>query len=209
MVYVRSRKFCCCLPVRFGVFVMSIAALLVGGLVAIAGWIQVKDLPQHPLSNDNKNALYIYSVMFSILALVGGFGIIGTISKQRGLVSLFGSLLSFHLGISIATGIFAIYTLFKTNASEALANCINGSTDQTVINSCQEGLKILKIAVVVGYCVTWLIELWGCLIVSSYVQQLKEEENANITNAPMVHYVPPPAGGYAFTQPGQAGGMQA
>ncbi|KAJ7254703.1 hypothetical protein B0H12DRAFT_1114907 [Mycena haematopus] len=214
MVYVRSHKFCCCLPVRFGVFVMSLAALLLGGLVAVAGWIQVKNLPQHPLSNDNKNALYIYSVMFSILALVGGFGFIGTLSKQRGLVSLFGSLLAIHLGFSVATGIFAIYTLFKTNSDEALTNCINGSDDQTLIDSCHEGLKILKIIVVVGYCVTWLVELWGCLIVSSYVTQLKEEEMANVIgsvnpNAPMVHYVPPPANGYAFTQPGQAVGNQA
>jgi len=211
MVYVRSHKFCCCLPVRFGVFVMSLGALLLGGLVAVAGWIQVKNLPQHPLAQGDENALYIYSVMFSILALVGGFGFIGTLSKQRGLVSLFGSLLAFHLGVSIATGIFTIYTLFKRNTDEALANCINGSTDQTLIDSCHEGLKILKIVVVAGYVVTWLIELWGCLILNSYVKQLKEEEMANVVvpNAPMSHYVPPPANGYAFTQPGQAIGNQA
>jgi len=211
MVYVRSHKFCCCLPVRFGVFVMSLVTLLLGGLVAVGGWLQVKALPQHPLANGDEKALYIYAVMFSLLALIGGFGFIGTISKQRGLVSLFGSLLAFHLGFSIATGIFAIYTLFKRNTDEALFNCINGSTDQTVVDSCHEGLKILKILVVVGYCVTWLIELWGCLIVNSYVKQLKEEEMANVTNpnAPMAHYVPPPANGYAFTQPGQAIGYQA
>ncbi|KAF7338727.1 hypothetical protein MSAN_02194900 [Mycena sanguinolenta] len=209
MAYVRSHKFCCCLPVRFGVFVMSLAALLFGGIVAVAGWIQVKNLPEHPLSDENKKALYIYSVMFSILALVGGFGFIGVLSKQRGLVSSFGSMLAIHLGFSIGTGIFAIYTLFKTNSDEALANCINGSDDQTVIDSCHDGLKILKIVVVAGFATAWLIELWGCLIVSSYVAQLKEEEMASITSAPMVHYVPPPANGYAFTQPGQAMGVQA
>ncbi|KAJ7853499.1 hypothetical protein B0H14DRAFT_2758151, partial [Mycena olivaceomarginata] len=209
MVYVRSHKFCCCLPVRFGVFVMSLAALLLGGLVAIAGWIQVKNLPQHPIAKDDEHALYIYAVMFSILALIGGFGFIGTLSKQRGLVSIFATMLAFHLGFSIATGIFAIYTLFKRNTDEALFNCINNSTDQTVVDSCHEGLKILKIIVVVGYCVTWLIELWGVLIVNSYVKQLKEEEMANVLgngpvilpNAPMSHYDPNGPMSHYFPRP--------
>jgi hypothetical protein len=97
----------------------------------------------------------------SILALVGAFGLFGAISKKTGLVSLFGSMLAFHLGFSIATGVFTIYTLFKRNSDEALANCVNGSTDQNVIDGCKEGLKILKIVIVVVYVVTWLVELCG------------------------------------------------
>jgi len=223
MVYVRSRKFCCCLPVRFGVFVMSLAALVLGGLVAVGSFLELKN--ENSLSKNDRTAVIIYAIIFSILALVGGFGFIGAISKQTGLVSLFGTLLGFHLGFSIVTGIYTIYTLFKRNTDEALANCINGSSDQTIIDGCHEGLKILKILVVVAYCVTWLIELWGVLIVASYVQQLKEEEAAEvmppinaIPNAPMSHYdpngpmpayAPPPnPNGYAFTQPGQAMGNQ-
>ncbi|KAF7368997.1 hypothetical protein MVEN_00226300 [Mycena venus] len=183
MVYVRSRKFCCCLPVRFGVFVMSLGALLLGGLVAIAGWLQVKALPQHPIAKDDEHALYIYAVMFSILALVGGFGFIGTLSKQRGA---------------------RVYLRFHARLPPWIQHCDRHLRDLR--------LKIVKILVVVGYCVTWLIELWGVLIVNAYVKQLKEEM-ANVIgavnpNAPMQHYVPPPANGYAFTQPGQAMGHQ-
>jgi len=212
MVYIHSRKFCCCLPVRFGVFVMSVAAMLGGGLVAIAGWIQVKDLHEHPLSKGDEQALYIHASMFSVLALVGAFGLFGAISKKISLVSLFGSMLGFHLGFSIATGVYTIYTLFKRNSDEALANCINGSTDQHIIDGCRNGLKVLKGVVVAVYVVTWLVELYGCLIVSSYVKQLKEEEALNggadiNPNAPMTHYVPPP-NAYAFTQPVQSHGNQ-
>ena len=38
MGYVRSRKFCCCLPVRFGVFVMSILGIIAGGVIGAIGW---------------------------------------------------------------------------------------------------------------------------------------------------------------------------
>lgn len=64
MVYIRSRKFCCCLPVRIGVFVCSFYALssllgidefskligilgiVGGGVVAAAGWLEVKNLSE-------------------------------------------------------------------------------------------------------------------------------------------------------------------
>ena len=41
MAYVRSRKFCCCLPVRFGVFCMALIGLVGGGFFGVAGWTQV------------------------------------------------------------------------------------------------------------------------------------------------------------------------
>lgn len=44
MVYVRSRKFCCCLPVRFGVFVMALLGIFGGGAVSVVGWLQIKQL---------------------------------------------------------------------------------------------------------------------------------------------------------------------
>ena len=44
MVYVRSRKFCCCLPVRFGVFCESLLGMAVGGLFAVGGWLTVHDM---------------------------------------------------------------------------------------------------------------------------------------------------------------------
>ncbi|KAJ7472239.1 hypothetical protein B0H11DRAFT_2282809 [Mycena galericulata] len=216
MVYVRSRKFCCCLPVRFGVFVMSLAALLGGGLVAVAGWIEVKNLHDNPVSKQDEYALYIHAIMYSLLALIGAFGLYGTISKKIGLVSSFGSALAFHLGFSVVTGIYTIYTVFKRNSTAAMTNCVNGSTDQTVIDGCQNGLKIVKGLVIAIYVVTWIIELYGVIIINNYVRQLKEEElvqgtavnpNAYIPNAPMTSYAPP-AGPYAFTQPTQAMGNQ-
>jgi len=210
MVYVRSRKFCCCLPVRFGVFVMSLGVMLLGGAVAIAAWIQVKNLHGATFTKSEEISLYIHAAMFSILAIMGAFGLFGATSKQTGLVSLFGSMLAFHLGFSIVGGIYTMYTLFRRNSDELLASCIKGSTDQHIIDGCHNGLKILKIITVVAYCVSWLVELYAVLVVNSYVKQLKEEEVANVVdpNATMSHYYAPPAPQptYAFAHPTQSYG---
>src|SRR6266702_242371 len=38
MGYVPSRKFCCCIPMRFGVFIMSILGFAGGSISAGVGW---------------------------------------------------------------------------------------------------------------------------------------------------------------------------
>ncbi|KAJ7334760.1 hypothetical protein DFH08DRAFT_813807 [Mycena albidolilacea] len=96
-------------------------------------------------------------------------------SKQTRFIFLFCRLLASHLNFSFFTGIYMIYTLFKRIPDTALVNCSNRSSNQTFIDRCHERLKILKILVVVTYSVTWLMELWGIFIITSYVQQLKEE----------------------------------
>ena len=46
MTYTRSRKFCCCLPVRFGVFCEALLGLLLGGFAAIAGWLEISQMSE-------------------------------------------------------------------------------------------------------------------------------------------------------------------
>ncbi|KAJ7480735.1 hypothetical protein FB451DRAFT_1365156 [Mycena latifolia] len=209
MVYVRSKKFCCCLPVRFGVFIMSIMALLGGGLVTTLTWIQVKNLGEHPLPKSDEITLYIVASMFSLLALVGAFGLIGAMGKNTTLVSIFGGMLNVHLAFSVLTGAFAIYSLFKSSNADAVAKCVKGSTDQHVIDACKTALNVTKGLITGAYALSWIIELYGCIIVHNYVRQLHEEEDAKErSSAPMAggYAVPVPVPSYAFTQPMQAHG---
>ena len=44
MPYVRSRKFCCCLPVRFGVFCESILGIAIGGFLSVAAFLELSQI---------------------------------------------------------------------------------------------------------------------------------------------------------------------
>ena len=44
---VRSRKFCCCLPVRFGVFCSALLGIAYSTAFCVLGWLEVHKYGEH------------------------------------------------------------------------------------------------------------------------------------------------------------------
>jgi len=179
--YVRSQKFFCCLPVRLGVFVLSLIAMVGGSFVAAIGWIQVSQFGNHPREKSEEIAMWIHSSMFSLLGLLAVLGFVGCLIKSRGMVSSFAVALAIHLGFSVASGIFTLYTVFRQSPQESIDKCLNGSTDESVIESCKNGVSIMKGLLIAVYIITWLIQLYAYFVVERYVDQLDDEEMAKHT----------------------------
>jgi len=179
MVYIRTRKFCCCLPVRFGVFIMTVFGTIVGGLVCIAGWLAVSHFNQStPLSHQDEIALYIQTIMYTLLAVVSAFGFIGAVIRSPTLVSLYSSLLIGHFVFNLIIGIFSIYSLFHQNASDLSTKCDDLAADDIGNQLCGNGMTVVKGLMIAFLVLIWLIQLYGIIIVSNYVDQLDEEAAA-------------------------------
>jgi hypothetical protein len=221
-VPVRSRKFCCFLPVRLGVFVLSLFAMVGGSFVAAFGWIQVSQLSKNPMDRADEIALWIHSGMFTILGALAVLGFIGALIKSRSMVSSFAIALAIHLGFSIASGIFRLYTLFKQSPQEALANCLNETAeDSETAKTCHDGLAVMKGVMIAIYVITWLIQLYAYFVVERYADQLEDEEMAKHTvviprtgyetSTPQMTtyngFAPSAAGSYPFTESRQAYGV--
>jgi len=209
----RTRTFLCCLPVRLGVFLLSLISMAVGSFVAAFGWIRISQLNQHPLTRTDRIALWIHAVMFSILGVLAVLGFIGCLAKSRRMVAGFAIALAIHLGFSVASGIFNIYLFFRQAPHEAIEFCANGSTDPSVIDSCKNGTGITKGIMIAIYVVTWLIQLYAYFIVEWYVDQLDDEEMEkhvvvipNNMGQPSINNYGPT---YAFSSPGNANGATA
>lgn len=222
---VRSRKFCCCLPVRFGVFILSLLAMVGGSFVAAVGWVQIAQLAKHPRDKSDEIALWIQTSMFTLLAILAVFGFIGTLVKNRRMISSFAIALAIHLGFSVAGGAFALYSLFKENPADAVARCLNdaGESSDATADSCRTSIAIVKGLMVAVYIVTWLIQLYAYFVVERYADQLDDEEMAkntvviprtmNEVDAPQTNGQPVTTYGafqqppYPFSSPRQAFGV--
>ncbi|KAH9027286.1 hypothetical protein EDB84DRAFT_1500477 [Lactarius hengduanensis] len=180
MGYVPSRKFCCCIPVRLGVFIMSMLGLAGGSIIAGLGWYTATHGNQAHLTKNQEISVVITSLSYTILAIISLFGLIGTITKRQTFVSLYNTMVWYHLGFSIATGAYFIYTLFHKVGTDDVNNCASGSTSQSKQDECKKAFDAGRGVIIGLYIFFWLIELWGCIIVSEYVGQLQEEEAADI-----------------------------
>jgi len=216
--YVHTRTFCCCLPVRLGVFLLSLLALVGGAVLATIGWVQLSQLKQRPLGKTDQISLWIQSSLFSLLAVLALFGFFGAMIKSRNTISGFAIAIAIHLAFSIAAGCFSIYAMFARESQTTLRNCLQQANDVSdAMQLCKNGLILIKALTVVIYVLAWLIQLYAYFVVQRYVDQLDQErlfENPIVMPRTMVMEVGGPqvttytgfAPTYHFTDPRQAFG---
>lgn len=170
-IRIKSNKFCCCLPVRIGVLLIGVLGVMLGGIIAVAGVIQYSRL-----GGDIKNKLpyVIQVVVYGLYAVLSLGGLVGAVIKRIGLIKAFYVILIVHVVFSIASGSFSIYRYFK-DAPDSVRSCVNGSQDDLVVEACQKGVSVMKGVLIGVFVFVWLMEIWGCVIVKSYSNQLVDE----------------------------------
>jgi hypothetical protein len=158
--------------------------------------------------------------------------------KQRNFVNAYASGLTLYLVLSICSGIFALYALFHQNSQAEITKCLNGATDSTTRQVCNNGIAIMKGVAVALYVIMWLLIICqlvfsfvtshltlfsdAYIIVSNYVDQLDDEMSVKETKqminsisqpGPVTTYTSfgpgMPATGYVTTQVGHSHGMRA
>ncbi|KAG9084802.1 hypothetical protein FS749_004940 [Ceratobasidium sp. UAMH 11750] len=193
-----TRHFCCCLPVRLGVFVLSLLSLVGGGIYAAAVWYayyqSTKDTSVS-LTTAQKIAFIVSGIVYSILAVASLLGFIGAIGRKRGLVATYSTFMWFHLAAQVAIGAFFIYAIFQNN-DELVNQCrdqvnkINNANRAANPNAgavnpddvCRVFTKWGRVGAIVSLVVILLIELYCCFIVSRYVAQLSDEQSFRAVN---------------------------
>jgi len=189
-----SKHFCCCIPVRFGVFILSLLTLLSSAGTAFAIWWILGYGPQRGLILEGgvKTGFIIAGAVWTVFALFGLFGFIGAIIRNRGLVKTYSFFLWIQLLLTLAMGVFFTVAFFKDDFRSTLINeCTKhltelqdtfpvGSTDrqtpQQLQDACSSVFYRSRIGVIISFCLTFFVNLYCCIIVHRYGAQLTEEQ---------------------------------
>ncbi|KAH6904309.1 hypothetical protein BKA70DRAFT_1373635 [Coprinopsis sp. MPI-PUGE-AT-0042] len=166
-----SKKFCFCLPVRLGVFVVSLITMLAGSIIAAVAWMQVSQQSGKSVEVTDQVAAYVHATIFSLLGVLSVFGFVGSLTRVRGLVISYSVGLAIHLGLSIASGVFTMFTIFRPNPANSVETCIKESNPTPeLLEETKEYLQHRD-----GH-----RKGYAYFIVDRYSDQLEEEEMAKM-----------------------------
>ncbi|KAF9453984.1 hypothetical protein P691DRAFT_657386 [Macrolepiota fuliginosa MF-IS2] len=196
-----SPKFCCCLPLRLGVLVISFIQFLLCGAAAGGFWyllwlLNNRDAGEYisrylfgivtdissveNVQNNVRIALIVAGSIYSFAAIVGLFGFMGGIFKKNGLVRTYLSLLYITLMLQAASGIYSLVMFYKFRRNDsAREDCIKGSTDPNRINFCNALDRFGDTptwAVWVSSIVPIVIVAYACYVVHSYSRRLVQQK---------------------------------
>ncbi|KZT70656.1 hypothetical protein DAEQUDRAFT_667358 [Daedalea quercina L-15889] len=219
MTYVlRSRKFCCCLPVRFGVFCSALLGIAYSTAFCVLGWLEVHKyaIKQLVISKDEMVGLVLFALAYTFMLLFSVMGdslnlpsLIGAIGAVRPFVKGYGISLTINTVFTIGIGIYWCYRLFHSGNHK----CDNQptSTDEQEIQHwvCEKGFEVVRVVIVIIVVLVWLLQIAGCAIVFDYCGQLSDEAEAAANDfaskdAPGINPYPPPTSNMRTTYEAQA-----
>ncbi|ESK88687.1 hypothetical protein Moror_3026 [Moniliophthora roreri MCA 2997] len=173
------QTFCGFLSLRFGVLALSAIATIGSAIVTITGWAQVMQLAQHPIPLNDEAALFFHSLLFTVLAALGIFGVICGVLRKPFLVLPYLILLAIHLLLSFCAGSFVLSIIFRGNPPDVVDRCRRGAKDELTTLVCTNGIAIQKSVAVIVYLVSWILEAYTCTLVYGFYRYLSWKPNTN------------------------------
>ncbi|KAL4252392.1 hypothetical protein ABKN59_004846 [Abortiporus biennis] len=184
MGYVASRKFCCCLPVRFGVFCMTFLGLGIGGALGGYLWYEIHLQLTNQLHLDQSEviSLWFVTISYTFLALISFIGLVGCLGRLRGAVIFFAYTVTIQTLVNIGVGILFLYTLFHRDpgtvakCESSIALSTTGPNDEQFKHwVCSKGFEVFRICITIAFVIIWIFQIAGIFIAFDYVGQLNEE----------------------------------
>ncbi|KAJ6525695.1 hypothetical protein B0H19DRAFT_587956 [Mycena capillaripes] len=174
MALFRCRKFLGCVPLRTGVWLLALLAILVSGAGSAGSWLEVYWMTHHPLASIEKVATIIQAGVFSFLFLLSLFGFIAALSGKRGVVYIYSRIVFIHAPLLLLSFGLTLLTTLRPGDSdpESAKKCLNGSTSPIISQFCdRKGLSLIRILPIALLGAAILIQFCAWIVAISYGEE--------------------------------------
>lgn len=182
------RTFCCCIPVRLGVLILSPLTVIAATLLA---YTQLYLLLNYQSQYDTftkaiRGALAGITILIALSSL---FGLLGALFARRSMVSFYSNMLWLGLIIFTVLGAIDIWQLFRNKDDfsrkcqtetqlkpQDLQSFLGISLDGTRDQACKKLANVSAIVVAILFGILVLVLMWLIGIVTKYKHQLQERD---------------------------------
>jgi len=171
-----GRRFCCCIPTRFGVIAGSLLTFLITGALAIVIWFEVSTEHDMTFSPAARTEFILGGLLETLLFVASILGFIGGIVRKQLFITIYGYFLYVHFLINFGVGIFLLWRINHTTDVDVSVACHKTITNPDAQKQCASLLNDFRGFLNGIIVIVLLIELYGALIVTRYMRQLKLEK---------------------------------
>lgn len=169
-----GKTFCCCLPVRMGVIIMSFLGIIFGGVLSIVLWFEVSSTVD--MTSGDHAVFVIAGLVESFLFVASILGFVGAIVRKQVFVQIYAYFIYVHFLLNIGVAAYLLYLVTHFSSTAVVKACQEAIQNQQTKDQCTGLLKVARGVYVVMATIVLLIELYAVLIVTRYVNQVKNEK---------------------------------
>ncbi|EEB95375.1 hypothetical protein MPER_05666 [Moniliophthora perniciosa FA553] len=161
--------------------IFSILGFIGSCIGAIVLWInlaKIRNQPDHEKATEI--SYWVTAASVSLLAIVTFTGLIGTFMKSyRTMRFYFGALIMVFI-LDLIFGIISMISIFRVSDEQLIQDCLHnpdGELDAAVDRAKCKGIVLaVKIIFLVVYIAILLLEIFICVLVQRYSEQIRDEE---------------------------------
>jgi len=167
-------RFCCCLPVRICVIIMSLLGIILSGLLSIVCWFEVSR--GDALTSEQRAAFIGGAIVSTLLLLISIVGLVGAIVRKLTLATTYAVGLYIHFLINLIVATYLLFVILHTTHTDTVALCQNVLVNQQSKDQCNSIFDSIR-RLYAGIAFSILtVELYGAIVATRYVYQLRGEK---------------------------------
>ncbi|KAI0300984.1 hypothetical protein B0F90DRAFT_1574850, partial [Multifurca ochricompacta] len=169
-------RFCCCLPVRACVIIMSLLGLLLSGILSIILWFEVASAYSFTLFPTRLRAFIGGAIIETLFFLISALGLIGGIVRKQTFVTAYAIGLYIHFVINLSVAGYLLFAILHATRSDTVTLCQHALKNSQTQDQCETLFDTIR-GVYAGLAsIILIIELYGAIVATRYVYQVRGEK---------------------------------
>jgi len=166
--------FCCCLPVRICVIIMSLLGILLAGVLSVVLWFEVSRADA--LTSKELRSFTGGAIVETLFFLISVVGLIGVIVRKLTFVTAYAIGLYIHFLINLIVAGYLLFVILHTTRTDTAALCQHALKNTQSQSQCESVFDAIR-GLYAGLATLLLVvELYGAIVATRYAYQLRTEK---------------------------------